>query len=218
MKCKLITTQNHINLKWFAIKDLDDPKTAEACFRQLSSERKEKALQYRNESDQKRSIAAGWLLEQEFRKQYPDAPQEIEYKVSSHGKPHIAGYEKFYFSISHCKTHAVCAVSDSDVGIDAETIGDSKRNMKHLLTSRFFSEETKRWILEEDKKLEIRFLRIWTLAEALTKAADLPLMEVLHQLNPHDVRENTNFEYYFRNRKWNVYWQIANGCVVTVVF
>ncbi len=203
---------------WMDIRQLDEADTEKACYEKLSTFRKEKADQFRMAADRKRSIAAGWLLERQFRKKYPAAPLDIEYECSSNGKPHIVGFEDFHFSISHCKTHAVCITSDFDIGIDVESIGDDKRNMDRILRSRYFREDVKQWVQAENERKEIRFLLVWTLAEALTKAADMPLLSVLSKMDIKMLSEEFEFEFIFNGSKWHGFRQSANGCVVTVVY
>lgn len=48
--------------------------------------------------------------------------KDIEIKTNVYGKPYIAGYEQWYFSITHTAGMIVIAVSDKPVGIDAEKI------------------------------------------------------------------------------------------------
>lgn len=77
-------------------------------------------------------------------------PEEVEIIRGVHGKPKTDGV---YFSISHSKDWAVCAVADVPVGIDLECRHDvSERIMKKL-----------------NAKNSEDFLRRWTEMEARVK-------------------------------------------------
>lgn len=79
-------------------------------------------------------------------------------KRSKNGKPYIE--EEIYFSLSHTDAFTVCAVSDKNIGIDAERLRHVKNKEKILL--RFTGEEYKN--LSDEA-----FLKKWTEIESRIK-------------------------------------------------
>lgn len=92
-------------------------------------------------------------------------PGEIALARKAGGKPYIVG-SRLHFSVAHSSSLAVCALSDSPVGIDTELV----RGMRDAvsLSERFFTRaEAGSVAAAQDPSRE--FLRIWTRKEALIK-------------------------------------------------
>jgi 4'-phosphopantetheinyl transferase len=98
-------------------------------------------------------------------------PSLLKFIVSALGRPHLAHYglaERLDFNISHSKGVVIIAVTNGPaVGIDVEAL-DRDLNLADLLSAGFFSDEEKRWILQQEGQR--RFLQLWTLKEAWAKA------------------------------------------------
>ncbi len=82
-----------------------------------------------------------------------------------HGKPYIENHPEIFFNLSHCRGMAVCAISDSEIGVDAELI----RPYNGKAARRVFSENEIKYVSEAPDSGEA-FFRLWTLKEALGKA------------------------------------------------
>ena len=84
--------------------------------------------------------------------------------VTSRGKPYFPD-SPHYFSISHTKRRAVCALSDKPVGVDVE---ETDRQIDLRLADKILSPaELRRYETAEDKRLAL--LRLWVLKEAYAK-------------------------------------------------
>jgi 4'-phosphopantetheinyl transferase len=98
-------------------------------------------------------------------------PSVLEFVVSTFGRPHLAHYglaERLDFNISHSKGVVIIAVTNGPaVGVDVEAL-DRDLNLADLLSAAVFSDEEKRWILQQERQR--RFLQLWTLKEAWAKA------------------------------------------------
>lgn len=82
---------------------------------------------------------------------------------SERGKPRFASGP--HFSVSHCKNHAFVAVSDKNIGIDAE---EKDRDIDLRLAKRILSHsEMARYSSAPDRREAL--LRLWVLKEALAK-------------------------------------------------
>ena len=129
----------------------------------VSQQRREYALRYRQERDQRLCLAAYRLLWQALRSEYgiDEAPEFI---YDEHGKPLLQGYPDIHFSLSHCHLAVACAVSDHPVGIDIET-------------TEHYSIEVARQVMNDDEirqieasaQPEVTFTRLWTMKESLFK-------------------------------------------------
>lgn len=103
------------------------------------------------------------------------------------GKPYIENY-KLYFNISHSDGFVCCAVSDKEVGIDAEKIKTpSDRVLKKVLC-----ENERKTIKDTDRD----FIRYWTLKEAYLKYTGEGLSEELFSLDFSFFADKNNFSLY----------------------
>ena len=129
----------------------------------VSQQRREYALRYRQERDQRLCLAAYNLLRRALRLEYSidEAPEFI---YDKHGKPLLQGHPDIHFSLSHCHSAVACAVSDHPVGIDIET-------------TEHYSIEVARQVMNDDEirqieassQPEVIFTRLWTMKESLFK-------------------------------------------------
>ena len=71
-------------------------------------------------------------------------------------KPRFAGRDDLFFSLSHTRTHVLCALADRDVGADVET----RRTVPDRLRDRLFTTQEQR---------DFDFFEGWTLREAVYK-------------------------------------------------
>ena len=84
--------------------------------------------------------------------------------VTERGKPYFAD-SPWYFSVSHSKGHVFCALSQKNIGIDAEELD---RTVSPKLADKILSPmERQQYTLAEDKRLAL--LRFWVLKEAQAK-------------------------------------------------
>ncbi len=87
----------------------------------------------------------------------------FEIVKGQHGKPYLKEIENFCFNISHSGEISVLALSDSEVGVDAEKI--KKADLR--IAKRCFLQNEAEYILREDS--DNRFFEIWTRKEAYLK-------------------------------------------------
>ncbi len=84
--------------------------------------------------------------------------------TAQRGKPYFAD-SCLYFSISHTKHYAFCALSEKNIGIDAE---ETQRKIDLRLAEKILSPlEKKRFDAAEDKPAAL--LKLWVLKEAAGK-------------------------------------------------
>ena len=129
----------------------------------VSPERRDYALRYRREHDQRLCLAAYMLLQQALKEKHGinEPPQFI---YGSHGKPALKNHPEIHFNLSHCDEAAVCLVSNCPVGIDVESI----RPFDSELAAATMNPEEIRIILSSPNP-SIAFTRFWTMKESLLK-------------------------------------------------
>lgn len=87
-----------------------------------------------------------------------------EILVADRGKPYFKN-SPWHFSISHTKKHAFCALSEQNVGLDAE---EADRDIDLRLAEKILSPfEKEQFDTAEDKRLAL--LKFWVLKEAAAK-------------------------------------------------
>lgn len=96
--------------------------------------------------------------------EYPDfAFDDENIKKGHRGKPYIEA-APFYFNISHADGLVVCAISESEVGIDAESI----RETTDRVMKRCYSDSEIAYVNSAANK-DTEFTRLWTLKESYVK-------------------------------------------------
>ena len=130
---------------------------------EVSDQRREYALRYRQKRDQRLCVAAYRLLQRALRLEYgiDEAPEFI---YDPHGKPVLQGHPDIHFSLSHCHGAVACAVSDHPVGIDIETTGHYTIDVARQVMN---DGEIRQ--IEASAQPDVTFTRLWTMKESLYK-------------------------------------------------
>lgn len=130
----------------------------------VSEERKNKINRYRFLKEKKQSLFAALLLPYACTDQYDLPFHETDPVWPSSGKPHLASHPEIHFSIAHSGSCSAVAVSDREIGLDAELIAEAPRN---VMKKAFSPAETAR--IEASGTPDLEFYRIWTRKEAYGK-------------------------------------------------
>ena len=115
----------------------------------VNESQKEKAMKYKNEIDQIRSLASSYLV---------NSLSNEPILFNDMGKPFFENGP--YFNISHSGKYIVMAVSDKEVGVDIEE--NVEKNMSSLI--RIFNEAEAKMIKEHAD-----FYYLWCAKESLIK-------------------------------------------------
>ena len=126
---------------------------AEKILRGLPEELRKKALRYRKEDDQLRSIGSSFLLLK--------AAKGHEIHYSTAGKPFTDSEN--HFNISHSGDYVVLAEADLPVGVDVERAADI--GIDDSLKNIAMTEGEKSWAGDS----LLRFYVVWTRKESLIK-------------------------------------------------
>ncbi len=147
----------------------------ERDLRALPPWRRKQAMEYAFDEGKRNCVLAYLLLCRALREEYGIADQPT-FVIGEHGKPALAKYPHIHFNLSHCRTAVVCAVSDSPVGIDIESL---ERKTSDSLVSYTMNNEEQRQIAGSGKHT---FFRLWTMKEALVKLRGTGLQESIPDL------------------------------------
>ena len=104
-------------------------------------------------------LTAYALLRRELKLYHGISRPVIAYEKA--GKPYLPEYPRLHFSISHSREYAVCAVSDTPVGTDGETV----RALRDSLWRRVLTQSEYSWADGDPGRL----FRLWTLKESYFK-------------------------------------------------
>ena len=130
---------------------------------EVSAQRREQALRYRHERDQRLSVAAYHLLQHALLTEYGiQQPPVLAY--GTNGKPMLAEWPYIHFSLSHCREAAACVVSDKPVGIDIESIDHYDEAVAAQVMN---SAELRK--IHASPSPQMAFTRLWTMKESLYK-------------------------------------------------
>ncbi len=149
------------------INDVSDNQLAE-WFEQMSDERKASVVQMQNEKKRKLRICADAVCRKAIAEFCGVDASEIRFALSPTGKPYAKNLP-VHFSISHSGDYAVCAVSETEIGIDIEKI----RTVHPRAYKKFCTESEADYI----RIAENGFFEIWTLKEAYFKCIGTGLGE-----------------------------------------
>ena len=138
---------------------LKDRALFEKLCSSVSQKRREKIDKYRFDEDKRLSLGAEALFIKaldEFGIDY----KSINLDYGKNKKPYIKGNE-LYFNLSHSGNMAVCAVSESEIGVDIEQI----KSADFKIAKRIFTESETAFVGDSNEQ----FIRLWTLKESYMK-------------------------------------------------
>ena len=149
----------------------------EEALRSVGPQRRETALRYVREIDRRLSLAAFLLLQEALEKNYGITEPPV-LSFGPCGKPFLRDYPDIHFNLSHCSCAALCAVGDTPVGCDVETVEES---LDMDLCNHCCSPQEKEYILSSARP-ELAFCTLWTRKEAFLKWTGEGLTDHLPEL------------------------------------
>ena len=137
----------------------------------VSPKRQEKILRLKVKDKQRQSLFAKLLLRAVLCDRLSVENFELRFSIKENGKPYLASHPNRYFSISHTDGLVAVALSDGQVGIDAEKL----KSADLKLCKRFFSKSEQDYIIMNKSGADQRFFEVWTQREAYAKHTGLGL-------------------------------------------
>ncbi len=139
---------------------------------ELSDHRRQKAARFQKEHDRVRCLCAGAALDRALQTVGLREKTAI-IKLGEHGKPQLAEHPEWHFSLSHSGEWAVCALSDSPIGVDVE---QCRAKDYMALAQRFFSPTEQEQLRQcQENECQALFFQLWTQKESLLKAVGVGL-------------------------------------------
>ena len=122
-------------------------------------------LSKKNIDDRKRSLAASVLIARAV-KNFTGQTKEPVIAYGQYQKPYCINY-KVHFNASHSGNYTAVAVSDSEIGIDIESL----REYSPAVAKKYFTGDEIEYIASAKKRAERdhRFFELWTAKEAYLK-------------------------------------------------
>lgn len=120
-------------------------------------------------------------------------PEQLETYKNEHGKEYVKDRD-IYYNVSHTYELLCSAVSDSEIGVDCETV--SERDWE-ALSERFFTDREYTQIKAAPDPLD-EFIRIWTKKESYVKYTGEGLSRPLDSFDVKDI-ENIQTTYKIAN-------------------
>ncbi|MBO5279442.1 MAG: 4'-phosphopantetheinyl transferase superfamily protein [Lachnospiraceae bacterium] len=157
------------------------------------------------EKSHDREHAAGKLLLSCAVKEEYGFPVLPEIDKREYGKPYFPEYENVHFNISHTGNMAVCALGETELGVDIERI----RPVKEAMQNRVLTEREREWLLQKSDMAEA-FIRLWTLKESYIKATGQGLRTELSSIE-FTIRETSEGEEIVCSREGFYFWQKKIG-------
>ena len=136
-------------------------------------------MRLRMEDDRRDFAAAHVLLRYALSACGPLAPPDWQFEHNDAGHPRVvggqAGTPPLVFSLTHTRGLVACAVTHGlAVGIDAERVRPVP-GAQHIADTRFASAEARMLGACDAATIDARFLELWTLKEAYSKAVGLEI-------------------------------------------
>ena len=153
----------------------------------LSAYRENKLASIKHKQTRRCSLCAELLLIEAVRREAPDFPLPLVIEADSYGKPRFADRE-FEFSLSHSTHFAACALSDSPIGLDIQSLAKCDER----LVRRFFTQREQDVILSS-KNRDAAFTRLWCRKESFLKAIGLGLRLPLDSFDLSDEDPTVSF-------------------------
>lgn len=151
------------------IRELSDPAKDESVLCGLPQERREKCLRYQIESDRKRCLGAGKII-QRILKEYGDGENV---RTAPNGKPEADGV---FFNVSHSGNYVIGVVADSPIGCDIEKM----KKAPIVVADHYFTQSEQKYIKAQADQ-ELAFWKLWTLKESYVKMTGEGLSVPLNQ-------------------------------------
>lgn len=122
---------------------------------------------YKNDKVRREKYLGEWLVRSLLFRFFHLFPGEYVLEKGEHGKPRLSGVRiPVFFNLSHSGDYIVCVISDKEIGVDIQKIG----NARLAVARRFFHpEEIRRLETMKAESLDDLFFTYWSVKESFLK-------------------------------------------------
>lgn len=154
---------------WLAKPELDDGGLSRLGSL-LSPEEQLRATEFKVDFARDQFVASRSFLRTLLGKYQGLDALQVNFRLSSHGKPELADNREIHFNLSHTAGLAAIAITRAGaVGVDVERIRDQVDTLQ--LADRFFSAKEAGWVrTQPENERSAAFFSCWTAKEAYVKA------------------------------------------------
>lgn len=179
-----------IRLFWFSLANVDDA-LRRRCLGTLDESERSRHARFLSADAADQFLVGRGLLRRALSRCASLAPPDWRFELSDFGKPRVAASHRLdglAFNVSHTRGMVACAVGqDCDIGLDVERLA---KPYTPEIAERFFTPSEAAAIAAAPPELRAdRFLKTWTLKEAVVKATGQGLS---CPLSAFDVRIDDN--------------------------
>lgn len=153
------------------IKDISQFNQLSRFLKIVSDERRRRVASYRFSVDKIRCLIAELLVRHLLAEHFGVNPTSLLIRYSRYGKPYLEN-SNIHFNISHSGDWVVCAMGDSEIGVDIEVM---KQIDFHAVYHYFSNTEIERLDAVDLVTNPDAFYQIWTLKESYVKYLGLGL-------------------------------------------
>jgi len=154
----------------------------------LSAERQAKIQKLRSPSGRSASAAAYLLLRLALLESY-GINEAVKFEYADKGKPFLKDYPNIFFSLSHSKNVAACAVSVSEVGMDVQCVGPiTDKVAKRVLTVNEYTAFKDSYTPDE------YFCEVWVIKESFLKKTGQGISTELRDIEAGNVSGKTVYK------------------------
>lgn len=145
----------------------------------VSPERKAKIDRLSKRDKRLQSLFSAVLLRAVLCNRLKIKNTELQFSVTTSGKPTFENRQNLHFSISHTDGLVAVALSDTEVGIDVER----EKLIDLKICERFFTKSEQRYVLADSTLGLQRFFEIWTKKEAFAKCSGQSLAKTIGKVD-----------------------------------
>lgn len=161
--------QGKIKVRLYAAETLElDSGVLARLAAQLDAGERERAARFMFEKHRRRFIAAHGFLREVLAGEVGRAPADLRFEIGELGKPRLRD-AALHFSLTHTGEHALLAVAERELGLDAESVRPAR--VDEALARRVMSDnEFEAWCAADREQQVSAFFRLWSAKESVMKA------------------------------------------------
>ncbi|MCR8846045.1 4'-phosphopantetheinyl transferase superfamily protein [Paenibacillus sp. SC116] len=149
-----------------AFADMDE-KWFEQSLQLLPTDKQQKISRYMRKPDQLRALIGEITVRLNAMSRTGLSHEQLHFDTNTYGKPFLRDMPSFSYNVSHSGDWVVCAIDETEVGVDVENI----QPIDLAIAERFFSkEEVNDLFALPEHERQAYFFDLWTLKESYIKA------------------------------------------------
>ncbi|MFW5434632.1 4'-phosphopantetheinyl transferase family protein [Paenibacillus apiarius] len=132
----------------------------------ISDEKRERLIKFQKVEDAKRTLYGNLLVRYLACTKLNLANEKLRFARNEFWKPYLQNNIMFKLNISHSGAWVVCAIADTEVGIDVEEI----KPIDFSVSQCFFSKREHQQLMMQREELRLAyFYNLWTMKESYIK-------------------------------------------------